>query len=130
MNVFYSLYGRLCARISREQLLAEQRRDGMLFARTEQSGSEGCYVEVARWSEARGRWERYAFLKFLNGDDPHFPSCVEAASRYAGEINAPALPHAPIIHRMPTWVDDAAVAVPAEVVEEPLTEHRSDPSTR
>ncbi len=72
MNIFYSLYGKPCERISREQLLAEQHRDGMLFARAEESGSEGCYVEVARWYEARWRWERYAFLKFLNGDDPQF----------------------------------------------------------
>ena len=110
MNFSYSLYGTDCERISHEQVLAEQHRDGMLFARAEQSGSEGCCVEVARWSEARCRWERYAFHKFLDGDDPQLFSCVEAACHYAKEINQ-ATSHVttflPIIHRMPDCVDDA-----------------------
>jgi len=108
MDFPYFLYGKHDRRISYEQLLAEQRRDGMLYARAEQPGCEGCSVEVARWSEARWRWERYALHKFLDGDDPQFPSCTEAACHFAKEIDqagARVTPFSPIIARMPAWVD-------------------------
>ena len=39
-----------------------------LWAHAERSGSEGCYVEVARWSELRQRWERFAFAKVFGGE--------------------------------------------------------------
>ena len=32
----------------------------------EESGSESCYVEVARWSHKREQWELYAFLKTMD----------------------------------------------------------------
>ena len=110
MDFSYFLYGKDDRRISYEQLLAEQRRDGMLYARAEQPGCEGFSVEVARWSETRWRWERYALHKFLDGDDPQFPSCTEAVARhFAKEINQAGArvvtPFSPIIARMPDWVD-------------------------
>ena len=37
-----------------------------VFASVEDSGIEICHVEVARWSNERERWERYAFAWMLH----------------------------------------------------------------
>jgi hypothetical protein len=42
--------------------------DGLL-ARTEKSGSEGFYVEVARWNDAKQAYQRFCFLKLFNQPD-------------------------------------------------------------
>jgi hypothetical protein len=57
--------------------------DHSLVARAENSGSEGCYVEVARWTDATGyrydaktgrldktgEWQRFAHMKCFGGED-------------------------------------------------------------
>ena len=61
----------------------------------EESGSESCYVEVARWSFKRERWELYAFLKTMDvtffendGDEDEFEmSDREKAQHISGMIN-------------------------------------------
>jgi hypothetical protein len=42
--------------------------DGLL-ARTEKSGSEGWYVEVARWNETNQSYQRFCFLKLFDQSD-------------------------------------------------------------
>ena len=42
--------------------------DGLL-ARTEKSGCEGWYVEVARWNESRFTYQRFCFLKLFEQSD-------------------------------------------------------------
>jgi hypothetical protein len=42
--------------------------DGLL-ARVEKSGSEGFYVEVARWNETNQSYQRFCFLKLFNEPD-------------------------------------------------------------
>lgn len=54
--------------ISFSDLLLEAHRENMLHARAEDSGCEAYYVEVARWSEARNRWEKYCFEKLFDSD--------------------------------------------------------------
>lgn len=60
-----------------------------LLARAECSGSEGCYVEVARWSYLRERWERFAFEKCLGGEIKEFPDLgdIETCDLIADFIN-------------------------------------------
>jgi hypothetical protein len=54
---------------------------GDLLARAEDSGCESTYWEVARWNEARRRWERFAFEKCLDV----FRSDVPGLSADAGD---------------------------------------------
>ena len=86
----YSIYGG-GRNITLDELKAENDRGGMLLARAENSGSEGCYVEVAKWNESTERWERYAFEKYFGGEHPgddDLATCMSTAEKYAAEINA------------------------------------------
>jgi hypothetical protein len=94
--------------ITHDALCADNRDSGDFFARAEDSGSEGCYVEVACWSFERERWERYCFFKFLGGEDQERQDWtpVRLAEHYAREINEAAGPKCsrlPWIHRLPNW---------------------------
>jgi len=89
-------------------LCEHNRREGDLLARAENSGSEGYYVEVARWSFERERWERYCHFKFLGGEDRHREDWPpqRLAEHYAREINNAADPKQAglaLIHRLPNW---------------------------
>ena len=44
-----------------------------IFAHAERSGSEGCYVEVARWSYLRERWEKICHCKCFGGEIKEHP---------------------------------------------------------
>ena len=58
-----------------------------VFARAEESGCEGMYVEVAKWNEKNKQWQRYAFFKFLGGEIGDDLSCEEEARIVAEMIN-------------------------------------------
>jgi hypothetical protein len=60
-----------------------------LFAHAESSGCEACYVEVARWSWIRNRWEKFAFVKCFGGEIKEFPDIgdVETCRKIADLIN-------------------------------------------
>jgi hypothetical protein len=94
-----------------DELLA-MAKDGSIMARAENSGCEGCYVEVARWSEKEQRWERYCFNKVFGGEDlrlEHQTAGYEVgaeatAERIAARINlASGNAYMPLIHRLPNW---------------------------
>jgi hypothetical protein len=109
MTIRYLLYGTSWEYINHESLCDLNREYGNFLARAEDSGSEGCYVEVAKWSCKRNRWERYCCKKFLRGED-HDPAHEDwrpeqLAEHYAAEINAAAKPgqhRLPLIHRLPS----------------------------
>jgi len=58
-----------------------------LWARAENSGSEGCYVEVAKWNFVSNRWERFAFEKFFGGEMWDDLGDEQTAMRVAAIIN-------------------------------------------
>lgn len=110
----YSLYGTAGMRAATiDQLKAENKESGLLFARAENSGCEGCYVEVAKWNEERRRWERYAFEKYFGGEHPDdtdaagvYGYAADTAQRFADDINAAANPHGEnvsFIHSLPDY---------------------------
>jgi hypothetical protein len=116
--IHFCLYGDLSGRgISLPELLAVAKESGDgITARAEYSGCEGCYIEVARWSDKRRRWERYCFEKVFggehssdpsrpeNGDHPNCLGCLETAALFAKEINEVACNHnGSLIHNMPNW---------------------------
>lgn len=116
----YSFYGERItgAGIDHHDLASRGKPHGDLFARAENSGSEACHVEVARWNESTSRWERYAFMKVFGGEHLEAPDAhaVETAELFAMEINIvqDLGTHAPVIHRMPTFA-----TVPAAPVSKP-----------
>lgn len=102
--------------ITLTELLEQQRSHQMLFARAEQSGCEGTYVEVAIWNENHRQWQRYAFLKCFGGEHPELPDAgsIETATRYARDINA--IAHVndvqwSIVHTLPCYTGECP-AVP------------------
>jgi hypothetical protein len=76
-----------------------------LFARAEHSGSEGCYVEVARWSGKHNTWCRFAHFKCFGGEvRTDKLGAEEAASRIADSINKWHQSHPlPIIYHLPNF---------------------------
>lgn len=95
----------------------ESGSDHGLVARAEDSGCEGCYVEVARWNPNAKQWQRYAFLKVFGGEDLTLEEqdvaekrdnlalgSVQTAIRIASHINASFDgDEARFIHTFPDW---------------------------
>lgn len=91
--------------------------DDGLVARAENSGSEGCYIEVARWNKDAQRWQRYAFLKVFGGEDLTLEEQDEAEKRDNGALGSVATAQriaahinasfdgdeARFIHTFPNW---------------------------
>lgn len=61
-----------------EDLIESNRESGEFIARAEDSGSESTYVEVAKWSHTRHRWERCCFCKCM---DYRLPGHEDATDR-------------------------------------------------
>lgn len=113
----FNLYGAdPWATIALEGLLELQREEGMLWAHAEDSGSESCYCEVARWNAATQRYERFAFCKCADYRFPELPDATDdvTAEHMAKLINEliPCKQRLPIVYRMPDW---ANVATPATI---------------
>lgn len=90
-------------------------REDALVARAESSASEGCCVEVARYSARKRAWCRYAFKKFFGGEDlpreeqdalpsgdPRLSS-VMTAKRVAARINQASPDLWGMIHKLPDY---------------------------
>lgn len=92
-NERFSLYGREYDAVTLDELS----KDEDAVARVEQSGSEGFYVEVARWNEDANRWERYAFLKVFEQG---------VASALERTINGASPSMSPIFHNMPNYTNN------------------------
>jgi len=99
--------------ITLAELLEQQRNHQMLFARAEQSGCEGTYVEVAIWNENHRQWQRYAFLKCFGGEHPELPDAgsIQTARQFADDVNR--IVHIQdvsfsIVHNMPPYTTDPA----------------------
>jgi hypothetical protein len=64
MEILFAQYGKLgFGSLSIDDLLKLN-----CIARTEDSGSEGCYCEIARWNIKEKKFQRFAFCKFLGGE--------------------------------------------------------------
>lgn len=98
----YSLYAEQWGRITHQQLIDLNRADQCLLARAENSDSEGCCVEVARWAFKRNRWERFAFFKFFDGDVEGF-TAVDLCHAKVAEINGAPLEEIKLIHLLPCY---------------------------
>lgn len=103
---------------SLQELVERQREQQLLTARSEDSGCEGTYVEVAEWSNERQRWERLCFLKCFGGEYPSEPDLPEreTALRFVQDINGAfwGADEAPIIHCLPNVPDGSASPVTVE----------------
>ncbi len=78
---------------------------GDIWAHAENSGCEGCYVEVARYNAKKNTWERFACEKFFGGEDGLEPEgCVDTATRVAALINKAGDENANVVHRMENWI--------------------------
>ena len=101
--------------ITLDELIALNREEQGYAARVENSGCEGSYVEVARWSMERRRWERFAFLKCFGGEYPGDSDLGEreTAARFVADINDASWvsEDAALIHHMPNYVEDAVPVV-------------------
>lgn len=111
-TVRFAHYGKETAGsgLTLHDLIAMNARDGLLIARAEDSGSEGTYCEVCIWNALTGRFERYAFKKFLGGEfdiDGNMDD-VALAEHCAKLINDGSFAcnrkHPPLIHHMPSYV--------------------------
>lgn len=104
-STYSSGHAGLSSPISHAALIAMNIAEGSLLARAENSGSEACYVEVARWNDKTERFERFAFAKVFGGEHPGSPdaTCILTAERFAAEINESGDPWISFIHRLPSW---------------------------
>lgn len=89
--------------ITLDELKQLQRETGSLFAHAENSGCEGCYVEVARYNNAANCWQRFAFLKCFGGEHAsnEDASAEETARLFAAEISPRACDS--FIHSLPNY---------------------------
>lgn len=94
------------------QLIEFQKSEGSLFARAENSGSEGCYCEVARWNLKTHRFERFAFLKCFGGEwTDEITSAGETAAKFADAINNAGHHGLSVVHVMPQYSGDRSLAI-------------------
>lgn len=108
MNWKYHLYGQTFKDITHEELIQWQKENPEFVARAENSGSESCYVEIARWHPKK-RWCRFAFAKVLDFDRPEDNEDmgdVELAERLADEINE-GDKRICFIHSLPNYEDES-----------------------
>lgn len=109
--------------ISLAELLLMKAAGKGMFARVENSGSEGIYIEVAIWNGRTQRLERFCFIKLLGGEfetgGDHSPDEV---ARAIAKIIGLADEDDPIIHRMPSYKP------PLEIKDDQVYFVRSDAS--
>jgi hypothetical protein len=89
-------------KIGWDDLLAIQDEHWSLWARVEESGSEGIYLEIARWNMTTHQWQRFAFHKWEDPKDnqPH---------TLAKRINTNGTPLR-VIHVMPNYVEETCTS--------------------
>lgn len=87
-----------------ELLDPKKHERGSIWAHVENSGSEGWYVEIAKWFEKGGvaEWRRYAFQKYLGGEIAGL-SDRECADYVEEVINDFHGSDASIVHGMKNW---------------------------
>lgn len=90
----FSLYGRPFEGIAGGELV----NTDDIVARLEGSGSEGIYIEVARWDDTEKRWARFAFLKEFD---------INKALALTEQINK-TNGYAPVFHALPDYTTPQA----------------------
>jgi hypothetical protein len=87
VRLYFSPYGAGCRPVPIRALFSKGLR-GRLFARAENSGCEGCYIEVAIWNEKTLAWERFCFEKVFGGEiREDIPRAYDTARWMADKIN-------------------------------------------
>lgn len=104
MSESFCLYGQSWKSVSLADLVA----DPMVCAEAAFSGSEGCYCEVAKWSESRNRYERFAFAKFFDGD-VEGKTAYQIASELAVKITENK-GFSGFVHSLPEYIEEVSVA--------------------
>jgi hypothetical protein len=93
----FSLYGSHLRKCLKSLTWKQLIRIPGLFARAEDSGCEGCYVEIAKWNRHTGRYERFAFDKFFGGELWQDASAETTAARVATMVNLASRSDIPLI---------------------------------
>ena len=92
-----------------ELLDTAQYERGSIWAHVENSGSEGWYVEVARWHQGKtchqGEWRRYAHQKYLGGEFEG-KTDYECAGYVAQAINSFHDADPNVVFCMPDWTKE------------------------
>ena len=103
----FSLYAELWqSGLRLHELYALMDNGALLFARAEDSGCEGAYVEIARWCDERNQWFRFAFEKYLGGEDGCESTDWQLAEWAAAKINAYArCRDVAWVHSLPNWTE-------------------------
>lgn len=114
-------YGAGGRNVSLASLIEESSKEGLLVARAEYSGCEGCYIEVAKWNTGSQRYERYAFEKVFGGEHPSEDgeagrevSAAKTAQLFCNDINGAGSgvdDYMPIVHSMPNYAECATQGV-------------------
>ena len=82
---------------------------GSIWANVENSGSEGWYVEVARWYQGKtchqGEWRRYAHQKYLGGEFEN-KTAYGCAEHVAAAINSFHCSNPNLVFCMPDWTKE------------------------
>ncbi len=81
--------------------LDELKQDSDIQAEAVESGCEGTYVEIAKWCHEKNKWFRYAFCKFLGGEDGTDRDGKEIAEDIALQINGRC--RQGFVHNMEDW---------------------------
>lgn len=110
-EIRFTLYGRDFEHITLKQILAVQRTEGDFWAHAETGPeSDNCYCEVALWSHARSRYEKFAFTVFFGGEHPDIPAATgERTAKFVAQVINQAGymgEMSPIVSRMPTFEGD------------------------
>ena len=100
----FSLYGNVMGGIQGKNLIdLDLGKDhGCIWAHVENSGSEGWYVEIARWHEKSSEWRRYAFKKYLGGEFGEM-TARECANYVTEVINFVHGENTSIVHGLKNW---------------------------
>lgn len=98
--------------------LEELKQDPDIQAEAVESGCEGTYVEIAKWSETMKQWYRYAFAKFLGGEDGTERDGKEIAEDIALQING--RNRQGFVYNMENWKDEYAAKALGSGNREPL----------
>lgn len=99
----FMYYGHALDRISLNEL---KEVEGCV-ARTENSGSEGYYCEVVRWNDKAGKYQRFAFCKFLGGELHEIIDDLDSANIVTDTLNKCwSAHHEGIFHSLSNWKEE------------------------
>ena len=97
--IYFTLYNALAEPTVSENDMLKKAKEFALFARIENSGAEGRYIEIARCNESSFNYQRYAFYKFFSEEERKEAEALVSrlnSLAYSGE-------ECSFIHKLPTY---------------------------